>query len=67
MHKCFSFFLKQKDIFMSRAALVILKPMLCSFAFKKYRCGKWSTTKLLDCLIVVRLIGYGLARKDSRI
>ena len=31
------------------------------------RCGKWATTKLLDCLIVVRLIGYGLARKDSRI
>ena len=30
-------------------------------------CGKWATTKLLDCLFVVRLIGYGLARKDSRI
>ena len=29
------------------------------------RCWKWATTKLLDCLIVVRLIGYGLARKDS--
>ena len=52
---------------MSRAALAILKPMLCSFAFKKCRCGKWATTKLLDCLIVVRLIGFGLARKDSRI
>ena len=24
------------------------------------RCGKWATTKLLDCLNVVRLIGYGL-------
>ena len=35
--------------------------------FKYCRCGKWATTKLLDCLIVVRLIGYGLARKDSRI
>ena len=31
------------------------------------RYEKWATTKLLDCLIVVRLIGYGLARKDSRI
>ena len=31
------------------------------------RCGKWATTKLLDCSFVVRLIGYGLARKDSRI
>ena len=30
------------------------------------RCGKWAP-ELLDCLIVVRLIGYGLARKDSRI
>ena len=31
------------------------------------RCGKCSTTKLLDCSFVVRLVGYGLARKDSRI
>ena len=31
------------------------------------RCEKWATTKLLDCLIVVRLIGYGLTCKDSRI
>ena len=30
-------------------------------------CGKWATTKLLDCSFVVRLIGYGLARKNSRI
>ena len=30
------------------------------------RCGKWAP-KLLNCLIVVRLIGYGLACKDSRI
>ena len=29
------------------------------------RCGKWATTKLLDCSFDVRLIGYGLARKDS--
>ena len=29
--------------------------------------GKWATTKLLDCSFVVRLIGYGLTRKDSRI
>ena len=31
------------------------------------RCRKWATTKLLDCSFVVRLIRYGLARKDSRI
>ena len=30
-------------------------------------CGEWATTKLLDCSFVVRLIGYGLARKDLRI
>ena len=34
---------------------------------KAVAAGKWATTKLLDCLFDVRLIGYDLARKDSRI
>ena len=34
---------------------------------QNYRCWKWATTKLLDYAFVVRLIEYGLARKDSRI
>ena len=34
---------------------------------QNYRCGKWTTTKLLDYLIVVRLIGNDLACKNSRI
>ena len=42
--------------------------VVCVFiTILSYRCEKWATIKLLDCSFVVRLIGYGLARRDSRI